>query len=265
MSCRPPTLDVHLRRPISPTRCAPTSRAGLTATPKWLPPKWFYDARGSELFEEITRLPEYYPTRAEREILRRARRGDRRRHGADDPRRARLRLLGEDPAAARRAARRPGRLAPSCRSTCRESALRRGRARARRRVPGAARCTAWSPTSPTTWTVPAGGRAAAGGLPRRHHRQPLPGRAGRVPRRAARRPGARRLAPARRRPGQRPGGAGPRLRRRRRRDRRVQPQRAARAQPRARRRLRRRPLRARRASGTPTQEWIEMRLRATAR
>ncbi|MGE7435454.1 L-histidine N(alpha)-methyltransferase [Kitasatospora sp. NPDC001175] len=44
-------------------------RHGLTANPKWLPPKWFYDARGSELFEEITRLPEYYPTRAEREIL----------------------------------------------------------------------------------------------------------------------------------------------------------------------------------------------------
>ncbi|MEU8518684.1 L-histidine N(alpha)-methyltransferase [Streptomyces sp. NBC_01216] len=42
---------------------------GLTHTPKELPPKWFYDARGSELFEEITRLPEYYPTRAEREIL----------------------------------------------------------------------------------------------------------------------------------------------------------------------------------------------------
>ncbi|RNF80078.1 L-histidine N(alpha)-methyltransferase [Streptomyces botrytidirepellens] len=42
---------------------------GLTRTPKQLPPKWFYDARGSELFEEITRLPEYYPTRAEREIL----------------------------------------------------------------------------------------------------------------------------------------------------------------------------------------------------
>ncbi|MFH9657410.1 L-histidine N(alpha)-methyltransferase [Streptomyces sp. NPDC017248] len=42
---------------------------GLTATPKWLPPKWFYDARGSELFEQITELPEYYPTRAEREIL----------------------------------------------------------------------------------------------------------------------------------------------------------------------------------------------------
>ncbi|MEU6878997.1 L-histidine N(alpha)-methyltransferase [Streptomyces sp. NPDC046712] len=42
---------------------------GLTRIPKELPPKWFYDARGSELFEEITRLPEYYPTRAEREIL----------------------------------------------------------------------------------------------------------------------------------------------------------------------------------------------------
>ncbi|WAL99419.1 L-histidine N(alpha)-methyltransferase [Streptomyces sp. Je 1-369] len=42
---------------------------GLTRTPKTLPPKWFYDARGSALFEEITTLPEYYPTRAEREIL----------------------------------------------------------------------------------------------------------------------------------------------------------------------------------------------------
>jgi L-histidine N-alpha-methyltransferase len=43
--------------------------AGLTATPKTLPPKWFYDAQGSELFEKITELPEYYPTRAERSIL----------------------------------------------------------------------------------------------------------------------------------------------------------------------------------------------------
>ncbi|MEU1309409.1 L-histidine N(alpha)-methyltransferase [Streptomyces cinnamoneus] len=42
---------------------------GLTRSPKELPPKWFYDARGSELFDEITLLPEYYPTRAEREIL----------------------------------------------------------------------------------------------------------------------------------------------------------------------------------------------------
>jgi L-histidine N-alpha-methyltransferase len=44
-------------------------REGLEATPKTLPPKWFYDERGSGLFEEITRLEEYYPTRREREIL----------------------------------------------------------------------------------------------------------------------------------------------------------------------------------------------------
>jgi L-histidine Nalpha-methyltransferase len=43
--------------------------AGLSATPKSLPPKWFYDAQGSALFEKITELPEYYPTRAERAIL----------------------------------------------------------------------------------------------------------------------------------------------------------------------------------------------------
>jgi L-histidine Nalpha-methyltransferase len=48
------------------------ARAGLTASPKALPPKWFYDANGSELFEKITELPEYYPTRAERAILRAA-------------------------------------------------------------------------------------------------------------------------------------------------------------------------------------------------
>jgi L-histidine N-alpha-methyltransferase len=45
------------------------ARAGLTAAPKSLPPKWFYDANGSALFEKITELPEYYPTRAERSIL----------------------------------------------------------------------------------------------------------------------------------------------------------------------------------------------------
>ncbi|MEW2499619.1 L-histidine N(alpha)-methyltransferase [Amycolatopsis sp. NPDC047767] len=50
-------------------------RTGLTAEQKWLPPKWFYDAEGSELFEKITELPEYYPTRSEREVLA-ARAGD---------------------------------------------------------------------------------------------------------------------------------------------------------------------------------------------
>jgi L-histidine N-alpha-methyltransferase len=42
---------------------------GLTRPFKELPPKHFYDARGSELFERICELPEYYPTRSEREIL----------------------------------------------------------------------------------------------------------------------------------------------------------------------------------------------------
>jgi uncharacterized SAM-dependent methyltransferase len=40
-------------------------RNGLTSSPKQLSPKYFYDERGSELFEEITQLPEYYLTRAE--------------------------------------------------------------------------------------------------------------------------------------------------------------------------------------------------------
>jgi dimethylhistidine N-methyltransferase len=45
--------------------------AGLSRRVKALPPKWFYDAEGSRLFEEITRLPEYYPTRQEAALLRR--------------------------------------------------------------------------------------------------------------------------------------------------------------------------------------------------
>lgn len=48
---------------------AADARAGLAAQPKSLPPRWFYDARGSELFEQITELPEYYPTRTEWQIL----------------------------------------------------------------------------------------------------------------------------------------------------------------------------------------------------
>ena len=43
--------------------------AGLSAKPKHLPPKYFYDLAGSALFERITRLPEYYPTRSELELL----------------------------------------------------------------------------------------------------------------------------------------------------------------------------------------------------
>src|SRR5262249_60527482 len=69
----PPMTSVELDRRL-PERFFEASLradvlAGLTATPKALPPKWFYDERGSELFDKITRLDEYYPTRAEREIL----------------------------------------------------------------------------------------------------------------------------------------------------------------------------------------------------
>src|ERR1043165_9571946 len=45
--------------------------AGLSDAPKWLSAKYLYDATGSALFEEITRLPEYYPTRTELSILER--------------------------------------------------------------------------------------------------------------------------------------------------------------------------------------------------
>jgi len=62
-------VDVHLSPATLAASLAADVRAGLTATPKELPPKWFYDDRGSELFDAITRLPEYYPTRAERAIL----------------------------------------------------------------------------------------------------------------------------------------------------------------------------------------------------
>lgn len=65
-----PTIEVHLAPEQLDENLRVDARRGLTAIPKWLPPKWFYDARGSELFERITRLPEYYPTRTERDLLR---------------------------------------------------------------------------------------------------------------------------------------------------------------------------------------------------
>ncbi len=65
------TLTVERRLPedFFASSLRADARAGLSATPKTLPPKWFYDAQGSALFEKITELPEYYPTRAERAIL----------------------------------------------------------------------------------------------------------------------------------------------------------------------------------------------------
>lgn len=64
-----PDAAVHLDPAALAVQMATDVRAGLTATPRTLPPKYFYDARGSELFDEITRLPEYYPTRSESAIL----------------------------------------------------------------------------------------------------------------------------------------------------------------------------------------------------
>jgi L-histidine N-alpha-methyltransferase len=61
-------IDVHLDAAAAATM-ARDVRAGLCAYPKELAPKYFYDERGSVLFEQITELLEYYPTRAEREIL----------------------------------------------------------------------------------------------------------------------------------------------------------------------------------------------------
>jgi L-histidine N-alpha-methyltransferase len=63
------TLDVHLHPEDLEQALRRDVRAGLSRRPRSLPPKWFYDHAGSVLFEEITRLPEYYPTRREREIL----------------------------------------------------------------------------------------------------------------------------------------------------------------------------------------------------
>ncbi|MEA2704675.1 MAG: L-histidine Nalpha-methyltransferase, partial [Actinomycetota bacterium] len=62
-------IDVHLAPDALRSALRADVAEGLTASPKELPPKWFYDERGSELFDEITRLPEYYPTRRERAIL----------------------------------------------------------------------------------------------------------------------------------------------------------------------------------------------------
>ena len=64
-----PTIDIHLHPADTQRAMAEDVRAGLSARPKELPPKWFYDAQGSALFDKITQLPEYYPTEAERSIL----------------------------------------------------------------------------------------------------------------------------------------------------------------------------------------------------
>ena len=146
-------IDVHLDADASATM-ARDVRAGLRPIPKELSPKYFYDERGSQLFEQITELPEYYPTRAEREIL-----SERSAEIVADRRRSRGTLveLGSGSAAKTRhllsAMREAG-----CLDTYVPGRHLRGdhppdRRAAGRRVPRPRRCAAWSATSSTTWSA----------------------------------------------------------------------------------------------------------------
>lgn len=64
------TIDVHLEAEEWQHGLADAARRSLGSTPPYLDPVWFYDERGSDLFEDIARVPEYYLTRTERALLR---------------------------------------------------------------------------------------------------------------------------------------------------------------------------------------------------
>jgi L-histidine N-alpha-methyltransferase len=81
---RPYRIDVHPVAFVAGQGIAADARRGLSAAPKWMPPKHFYDERGSDLFERITRLPEYYQSRTELGILRRIAPGVVSRHGVGE-------------------------------------------------------------------------------------------------------------------------------------------------------------------------------------
>ncbi len=68
-AARPVSWSVEVRHAPVPGRLAEDVREGLTRTPVEIPPKWFYDEKGSQLFDDITELPEYYPTRTEHVLL----------------------------------------------------------------------------------------------------------------------------------------------------------------------------------------------------
>ena len=242
---RPPAA-VPPRRPSpgrgsGPTGSPATPAAASPPAPKWMPPKHFYDERGSDLFERITRPARVLPGP----------------HRAGDPAPHRARASSPATASAswwswargrraRRAAlldamRDAGRLeryVPF--DVCPEAILAaaagadRGLPRAR---PPRGRRRLRPP--PAGRAAPGGRRRAPGGLPRRHDRQP-----GAAPsatpflRSVAGAHGRGRPAAGRHRPRGRPGAHPRRLRRRRGRDGAVQPEPAARDEPRARRRLR---------------------------
>ena len=214
---------------------------GLTKPFKELPPKHFYDARGSELFEQICELPEYYPTRDRAgrscdaraaEIVAATGAGELVELGSGASDKARILLdamARRRDAAPLRPARRlreRGRRTPRAQLVDEYPRAPRARRDRRLRAPsrarparrGAPRLVAF--LGGTIGNFPPGTRAAAAAPDRRPAR-------------------ARGPAAARHRPGQGPGGDRGGLRRLRRGHRRVQPQRAARDQPRARRRLRR--------------------------
>ena len=166
-----------------PTRCARTPGRASPPSPKTLPPKWFYDERGSELFEKITQLPEYYPTRAERAILAAVAAEIAAATGAST-----LVELGSGSSEKTRLLLDALRAAGSLRSyvpvDVSESALIGAAHRVLASYPGLTVDAVVADFRPI-WACPRP-RAPAGRLPRRHHRQPAAPGAGRVPGPAAR-------------------------------------------------------------------------------
>ena len=219
-------------------------RDGLAQVPKTLPPKWFYDDRGSELFDAITRLPEYYPTRAERAILQERAGEIASRTGADT-----LVELGSGTSEKTRllldALAHAGTLQRFVPFDVSEETLRAAAAAVAAEYGDVEVHAVVGDFEHHLRRIPGGGRRVVAFLGSTIGNLAPDARAD-VPRRGGRRARPGRLAAPRHRP--REGRRTPRrgVRRRRRRDRRVQPQRPAGARPRARRRLRRRRVRTRR-------------------
>jgi len=149
-----PIVDVHLTPDDGERSLRQDVQLGLTSSPKWLQPKWFYDARGSDLFEQITRLPEYYPTRVESSVL-----GE---HAKDIARRTRAHALVELGSGSSDKTRllldalhEIGTLRQYVPLDVSTSALGEAVATIRDEYPGWSSMGLW-PTSPSTWTASPG-------------------------------------------------------------------------------------------------------------